>query len=74
MSEDDPLQPPAEKGHHGHQHRHPPVSQRRHEPRHEDDDPIARYVEWTEHRYTPGYYLGGVIRPKRTNKKALHRP
>lgn len=23
------------------------------------DDPIGDYVEWTEHRYDPGHYLGG---------------
>ena len=26
-------------------------------------DPIGDYIEWTEHRYTPGYYLGGRIPP-----------
>jgi hypothetical protein len=26
-------------------------------------DPIADYIEWTEHRYDPGYYLGGRIPP-----------
>jgi hypothetical protein len=26
-------------------------------------DPIADYVEWTENRYNPGYYLGGNIAP-----------
>jgi hypothetical protein len=24
-------------------------------------DPFADYIEWTEHRYDPGYYLGGRI-------------
>jgi hypothetical protein len=27
------------------------------------DDPIGDYVEWTEHRYDPGYYTGGRISP-----------
>ena len=27
------------------------------------DDPIGDYVEWTEHRYDPGYYTGGRIPP-----------
>jgi hypothetical protein len=26
-------------------------------------DPIADYIEWTEHRYDPGYYLGGRLPP-----------
>jgi hypothetical protein len=26
-------------------------------------DPIADYVEWTEHRYDPGHYLGGNLPP-----------
>jgi hypothetical protein len=26
-------------------------------------DPIGDYVEWTNHRYDPGYYLGGNIPP-----------
>jgi hypothetical protein len=26
-------------------------------------DPFADYIEWTEHRYDPGYYLGGRIPP-----------
>jgi hypothetical protein len=26
-------------------------------------DPIGDYIEWTEHRYDPGYYLGGRIPP-----------
>lgn len=26
-------------------------------------DPIGAYVEWTNHRYDPGYYLGGNISP-----------
>jgi len=49
--------------HHGHQHHHPPVSAPPHKPRDADDGPIARYVEWTEHRYTPGYYVGGRFSP-----------
>jgi hypothetical protein len=27
------------------------------------DDPIADYIEWTQHRYDPGYYLGGNLPP-----------
>jgi hypothetical protein len=27
------------------------------------DDPIGDYVEWTEHRYDPGYYTGGRLSP-----------
>ena len=27
------------------------------------DDPIADYIEWTNNRYNPGYYLGGNIPP-----------
>lgn len=34
----------------------------KHNPR-RDDDPIATYVEWTQHRYDPGYYLGGNLPP-----------
>lgn len=26
-------------------------------------DPIGDYIEWTNHRYDPGYYLGGNIPP-----------
>ena len=26
-------------------------------------DPIAEYIEWTEHRYDPGHYLGGNLPP-----------
>jgi len=26
-------------------------------------DRIADYVEWTEHRYDPGHYLGGNLPP-----------
>ena len=26
-------------------------------------DPFADYIEWTEHRYDPGYYLGGRLPP-----------
>jgi hypothetical protein len=28
-----------------------------------DPDPIGTYVEWVNHRYDPGYYLGGNISP-----------
>ena len=31
--------------------------------RKERPDPIADYVEWTNNRYNPGYYLGGNIPP-----------
>ena len=27
------------------------------------DDPIEQYKEWVDHRYTPGYYLGGRVPP-----------
>jgi len=27
------------------------------------DDPIRDYIEWTNHRYDPGYYLGGNVPP-----------
>jgi hypothetical protein len=26
-------------------------------------DPIAEYIEWSNHRYDPGYYLGGKLPP-----------
>jgi hypothetical protein len=38
--------------------------------RKDERDPIADYIEWTEHRYTPGYYLGGRI-PPHLNKSRL---
>ena len=28
-----------------------------------ENDPIADYIEWSNHRYNPGYYLGGTIPP-----------
>jgi hypothetical protein len=31
--------------------------------REERPGPIADYIEWTEHRFDPGYYLGGRIPP-----------
>jgi hypothetical protein len=31
--------------------------------KHKPDDPIGDYVEWTEHRYDPGHYLGGNVSP-----------
>jgi len=31
--------------------------------RHDPPDPVAEYREWTEHRYTPGYYLGAKFPP-----------
>ena len=34
-------------------------------------DPFADYIEWTEHRFDPGYYLGGRIPPHL--KKAVGR-
>lgn len=27
-------------------------------------DPIGNYIEWTHHRYDPGHYLGGTIKPE----------
>jgi hypothetical protein len=27
------------------------------------DGPIADYIEWSQHRYDPGYYLGGRLPP-----------
>jgi hypothetical protein len=27
------------------------------------DDPIAEYIDWTENRYNPGYWLGGRVPP-----------
>jgi hypothetical protein len=32
-------------------------------PKHTPDDPIGDYVDWTEHRYDSGYYLGGNVSP-----------
>ena len=29
--------------------------------RHESDDAIKNFVEWQEHQYVPGYYVGGRI-------------
>jgi hypothetical protein len=29
----------------------------------EQPDPIRLYAEWTQHRYDPGYYLGGNAPP-----------
>lgn len=26
-------------------------------------DPFALYLEWAQHRYNPGHYLGGTIEP-----------
>ena len=26
-------------------------------------DPFATYIEWAQHRYNPGHYLGGTIEP-----------
>ena len=28
-----------------------------------DDDPIARLMEWQDHRYDPGYFVGARIHP-----------
>lgn len=33
-------------------------------------DPFGTYVEWAEHRYDPGHYLGGTI-PPHLRKSAL---
>ncbi len=65
MSERDSPRPPfSHRSHHGHQHHHPHVSPHaRKGPEEEEDDPIGRYVEWTENRYSPGYYLGGRLPP-----------
>jgi hypothetical protein len=43
--------------------------------RRKDDDPIADYVEWSNHRYDPGYYLGGNIPPflRRLDRNPMHR-
>ena len=29
----------------------------------QQQDPFADYIEWTEHRYNPGHYLGGTLPP-----------
>src|SRR3954468_7261843 len=29
----------------------------------DEPDPFADYIEWAEHRYDPGYYLGGKLPP-----------
>ncbi|HLG13668.1 MAG TPA: hypothetical protein VJH03_03960 [Blastocatellia bacterium] len=34
-----------------------------------NEDPIARIVEWEEHRYDPGHYLGGNIHPLLTSRR-----
>ena len=39
----------------------------------EERDPIADYIEWTNHRYTPGYYLGGRVPPHIKNLGSLGR-
>ena len=26
-------------------------------------DPLGNYIEWANHRYDPGHYLGGTIEP-----------
>jgi hypothetical protein len=36
----------------------------------EQSDPIGQYVEWAEHRYDPGHYLGGNSPPP-LRKQAL---
>ena len=28
-----------------------------------DDDPIGDYIEWSNNRYNPGYWLGGRVPP-----------
>jgi hypothetical protein len=48
-----------------HQHKH----------RHRDSqDPIQDYVEWTQHRYEPGYYLGGKLTPFMRNMQKMWSP
>lgn len=49
--------------HHDRRHDYPPVSPWPHKHRDPEDDPVARYVDWTEHRYTPGYFVGGRLHP-----------
>jgi len=45
-----------------HQHKH----------RHRDrQDPIQDYVEWTQHRYDPGYYVGGRLSPFMRNMQTM---
>ena len=29
----------------------------------DEGDPIADYKEWSDHRYTPGYFTGGRLPP-----------
>ena len=36
-------------------------------------DPFAEYIEWTEHRYDPGYYLGGRLPPHLRKASLGHR-
>ena len=36
-------------------------------------DPIADYIEWAEHRYDPGYYLGGRLPPHLRKASLGHR-
>jgi hypothetical protein len=38
----------------------------------EPPDPVEDYREWTAHRYTPGYYVGGKLPP--TIRSALQAP
>jgi hypothetical protein len=33
------------------------------EPKHQAGDPIADYKEWSDHRYDPGYFIGGRLPP-----------
>jgi len=48
-----------------HQHKH----------RHRDrQEPIQDYIEWTQHRYDPGYYVGGRLSPFMRNMQKLWSP
>ena len=43
-----------------------------HKHRHRDSQkPIQDYVEWTQHRYEPGYYLGGRLSPFMRNMQKM---
>lgn len=33
------------------------------------DDPLGKYREWLDHRYDPGYFLGGRIHPLLTARR-----
>jgi len=36
---------------------------RKHHDKHDESDPIAEYKQWSDHRYTPGYFTGGRLPP-----------